>query len=127
MFVLLEPMLLTFTSFKTITKYFRLSLKSFYYFSDRAHDEDVIYSITWYISSSDLSPNARTHVKAETLSSMTFNYANKSPERTQYFFFLLHATISHFSSTACHTLSRRTQGQNEFQSWIMASNEIIPK
>lgn len=42
-------------------------------------------------------------------------------------FFLLHATISHFSSTACHTFSRSTQGQNEFQSWIMASNEIIPK
>lgn len=42
-------------------------------------------------------------------------------------FFLLHATISHFSSTACHTFSLSTQGQNEFQSWIMASNEIIPK
>lgn len=41
--------------------------------------------------------------------------------------FLLNATISHFFSTACHTFSLSTQGQNEFQSWIMASNEIIPK
>lgn len=46
---------------------------------------------------------------------------------SNFFFFLLHATISHFSSTACHTFSLSTQGQNEFQSWIMASNEIIPK
>lgn len=57
---------------------------------------------------------------------LRFNYSNGSIVSTQEFFFLLSATIFHFS-TACHTFSLSTQGQNEFQSWIMASNEIIPK
>lgn len=42
-------------------------------------------------------------------------------------FLLFCATIARLSSTARHTFSLSTQGQNEFQSWIMASNEIIPK
>lgn len=73
----------------------------------------------------------RSHVRAESFlalfRTLRFNYSNSSAESTLSIFFLLYATVSHFSSTACRTFSLSTQGQNEFQSWIMASNEIIPK
>ena len=57
---------------------------------------------------------------------LRLNYSNGSIVSTPSFS-LLCTTISQFFSTACHTFSLSTQGQNEFQSWIMGSNEIIPK
>lgn len=61
---------------------------------------------------------------------LRFNYSKGSIVSTMSFFSAqcYHLSLCyHFFSTACHTFSLSTQGQNEFQSWIMASNEIIPK